>query len=159
MDLELEGRAVLITGASQGLGRAIAEAFARERCSLHLVARGEEGLAAVRAELVKAYGVKIETKALDMAAPGASEAVAAAFPEIDILVNNAGAIGTATCRPWTRRPGGRPGTSRCSATSTCRAPTTPPCSGAGRRHRERHRARGRPARLTVTSPARPATPG
>jgi len=92
MDLGLEGRAVLITGASQGLGRAIAEAFARERCRLHLVARGEEGLASVKAELAKAHGVKIETKALDMAAPGASEAVAAAFPEIDILVNNAGGI-------------------------------------------------------------------
>lgn len=91
MDLGLKGRRVLITGASRGIGRAIAASFAAEGCRLLLVARSADGLAAVQAELAARYGVEIETLALDLAQGGAVERLHQRFPQIDILVNNAGA--------------------------------------------------------------------
>jgi len=39
MDLELNGKTAIVTGASKGIGRAVAEALAEEGCSLHLVSR------------------------------------------------------------------------------------------------------------------------
>ncbi len=44
MDLQLAGRSVLITGASQGIGAGLAEVFAEEGCDLHLVARSKKKL-------------------------------------------------------------------------------------------------------------------
>jgi 3-oxoacyl-[acyl-carrier protein] reductase len=44
MDLQLAGKVALITGASVGLGRAIAQALAEESCRLAIVARGEDRL-------------------------------------------------------------------------------------------------------------------
>ena len=46
MKLELEGKTVLITGASKGIGLAAAHAFAAEGCHLHLAARDGVALAA-----------------------------------------------------------------------------------------------------------------
>ena len=67
MDWNLTGRTVLITGASKGIGRGIAECFASEGCHLRLVARSGDLLEQVAAELRKKYDVGVETAALDLA--------------------------------------------------------------------------------------------
>ncbi|MHA1113844.1 MAG: short-chain dehydrogenase/reductase, partial [Alphaproteobacteria bacterium] len=92
MDLNLKGRAVLVTGASKGIGRAVAEGFAAEGCDLHLSARSTDLLAEARDTLTKDYGVAVTVHALDLAERGAAARLAADCADIDILVNNAGAI-------------------------------------------------------------------
>jgi 3-oxoacyl-[acyl-carrier protein] reductase len=96
MDLGLGGRAVLVTGASRGIGRAIAEALAAEGARVCLSARGEADLEEVAAAL-RAKGHAIATVAADVATPeGAARAVdaaAAAFGGLDALVNNVGGSG------------------------------------------------------------------
>ena len=58
MDLGLSGKRVLITGASKGIGRAIAEGLAEEGCSLHLASRTEADLVQARDEINEKYGVQ-----------------------------------------------------------------------------------------------------
>lgn len=92
MDMELEGRRVLITGASQGIGEALANSFALEGCHLALVARSADKLQALADGLSAAHGVQANVLALDMTRPGAIEDIVAFAGDADILVNNAGAI-------------------------------------------------------------------
>jgi 3-oxoacyl-[acyl-carrier protein] reductase len=93
MDLQLDGKVALITGASRGIGRAIALALAAERCDVALVARGEEQLREAAAE-VSARGARGEpiigdiTKGQDV--ERSVEQTVATFGRLDILVNNAG---------------------------------------------------------------------
>jgi NAD(P)-dependent dehydrogenase (short-subunit alcohol dehydrogenase family) len=92
----LTGLTALVTGASQGLGRAIALAYAREGADLVLVARRPEPLEAVRAE-VEALGARALALAGDVGDPADVERVVAAaldaFERIDVLVNNASELG------------------------------------------------------------------
>ena len=90
MDLRLEGNRVLVTGGSKGIGSACAKVFLQEGCSVVLVARDGEKLAATAAEL-KSLG-KVETCSADLSKGEERERVATAYPDITILVNNAGAI-------------------------------------------------------------------
>jgi len=87
---------VLVTGASAGIGRELARAFASRGCDLILTARNEAALTALARELVEAHAVRAKTMPADLSLPGAAEAIAAALAEADIevsiLVNNAGAI-------------------------------------------------------------------
>jgi 3-oxoacyl-[acyl-carrier protein] reductase len=92
MDLDLAGRTALVTGASKGIGAAIAKALAAEGCGVVLVARTQAALDALADTLRRQHNVPISTHASDLAARGAPEAVAERFPDIDILVNNAGSI-------------------------------------------------------------------
>jgi 3-oxoacyl-[acyl-carrier protein] reductase len=89
----LEGRLALVTGASQGIGRAIALQLAAEGAAVALAARNEEKLRTV-ADEIQAAGGTAETFALDIASEdsikAAAKAVLAKFSKIDILVNNAG---------------------------------------------------------------------
>ena len=90
----LAGTTALVTGASQGLGRAIALAYAREGADLVLVARRPEPLERVRAE---ALGARAVVVAADVGQPEDVERVAAAaltaFERVDMLVNNASELG------------------------------------------------------------------
>lgn len=92
MKLGLEGRKVLVTGASQGIGVGLARAFAGEGCELFLVARSGDRLAALAGELRAAHGVRVATLPLDLTAPGATDAVMHFAGDADVLVNNAGSI-------------------------------------------------------------------
>jgi len=88
MDMQIDGRHVLVTGASRGIGRAIARAFAAEGARVTLVARSAGALEALRVELGEGTGVH----AADLADEAEREALFNAVPDADILVNNAGAI-------------------------------------------------------------------
>lgn len=85
---------VLITGASGGLGLALAHRFAKEGYDLILTARSADKLTAAKAELEAAYGVGVTSIPHDLGAPRAAETLMATIREqgltVDILVNNAG---------------------------------------------------------------------
>jgi NAD(P)-dependent dehydrogenase (short-subunit alcohol dehydrogenase family) len=90
---DLSGRVALVTGASKGLGRAMALGLAQAGASLALCARDAEGLAASRAE-AEQHGVRAETFGMDVTSrQSVRDAVAAAlarFGRIDVLLNDAG---------------------------------------------------------------------
>jgi short-subunit dehydrogenase len=85
---------VLITGASGGIGEELARLFAAHRYDLVLVARTEEKLQSLSAELGRAHGVQARVLAADLADPAAPPRVFETLRElgvtIDVLVNNAG---------------------------------------------------------------------
>lgn len=89
----LEGRTAVITGASRGLGRAIALGFAEAGASLVMAARDAAKLEET-AEEVRALGGRVRTLAFDLADLGSVEAAAgrllAEEVPVDILVNNGG---------------------------------------------------------------------
>ena len=66
MDLELNGKTAIVTGASKGIGKAIAETLAEEGCTLHLVSRTEADLNAVRDDLNERFGAQATVHALDL---------------------------------------------------------------------------------------------
>lgn len=88
----MRGKAVLITGASKGIGLACAEAFAAEGCTLHLAARSADLMAAAKRQLEAAHGVAVHTYARDLSDDAAMRALAAEVGDVDVLVNNAGDI-------------------------------------------------------------------
>jgi NAD(P)-dependent dehydrogenase (short-subunit alcohol dehydrogenase family) len=92
MDMNLNGRTALITGASKGIGLSIAEKLAAEGCNLHLVARSKADLEDARAKLRLIAPIEIDIHAMSLAERGAASRLAAQCPDIDILVNNAGSI-------------------------------------------------------------------
>ena len=94
MDLGLRDKVAVVTGASRGIGRAIALGLADEGCHVVLRARGEERLREAARE-VEAKGVQALVVVADIAKAADVErlvqAAADAFGHIDILVNNASA--------------------------------------------------------------------
>lgn len=93
MDLQLQGKAAVITGASRGIGKAIALKLAEERCSVAICARGEEDLQAAMEDLER-YDVEVVARPVDVTEEGAAEqfidAAAAHFGRLDILIGNVG---------------------------------------------------------------------
>ncbi len=91
MDLGLQGRKALITGASRGIGLGTALSLAAEGCDVHLVARHGTDLDSARARITTLYPVQVHCHQVDIALPGAAMEIATACAGVDILVNNAGA--------------------------------------------------------------------
>ena len=94
MDLQLAGKTALVTGASMGIGRAIARGLAAEGVKVAIVARRVELLETLSAEIIAAGGTPPAIIAQDIMAEDAAaklaEAATGALGPIDILVNNAG---------------------------------------------------------------------
>ncbi|WP_242153579.1 SDR family oxidoreductase [Sphingomonas sp. BAUL-RG-20F-R05-02] len=93
MHIDLTGKRVIVTGASRGIGRGIAAAFAAEGCRLAIGARNEEAIRATAAEIgagaadtiVRRLDVADDQSAKDFVAE-----VAERWDGVDVLVNNAG---------------------------------------------------------------------
>ena len=95
MDLGLKNKNALVTGASQGIGYAIAEALAREGCNVAICAR-DSGRLAEAGKKLESHGTRIVTVEADLASESGCrkfvDAVAAEFETIDIVVNNVGGM-------------------------------------------------------------------
>ena len=93
MDLGLNEKVAIVTGASRGIGKGIAAALSREGCRLVICARGEDALQEAAEEL-KARGGQVVALAGDVTSPeGAADAVERAMTEfgrLDALVSNVG---------------------------------------------------------------------
>ncbi|MDE2487361.1 MAG: SDR family NAD(P)-dependent oxidoreductase, partial [Alphaproteobacteria bacterium] len=95
MDLQLRGKTAVVTGATRGIGRAIAELFAEEGANIAVCARNaaqvQEAVAALESKGVKAFG-----KAVDIAdgpaLKGFVEESAGVLGGLDVLVSNASAL-------------------------------------------------------------------
>jgi len=92
MKLDLDGKTALITGASKGIGLALASVLAQEGCHLHLAARNGAAMNAAKDELEAQYKVRVTVHALDLSRTEAMEKLAQDVGDIDVLVNNAGDV-------------------------------------------------------------------
>jgi 3-oxoacyl-[acyl-carrier protein] reductase len=94
MELGLQGKVALVTGASRGIGQGIAMSLAAEGCDLLITGRDETALKAVAADIA-AKGREAAISVADLRKEGTEkplvEAVRKEFGRLDILVNNAGA--------------------------------------------------------------------
>jgi 3-oxoacyl-[acyl-carrier protein] reductase len=95
MDLQLKGRTAVVTGASTGIGRAIATTLAAEGVKMAVVARRKELLESLAAEIVQAGGTRPAIIVADMMDPKSPDRIRdealAALGSVEILVNCAGA--------------------------------------------------------------------
>lgn len=95
----LEEKVALITGASQGLGKALALAFAEEGASLVINSRSEESIRPVAQE-AESLGAKVLAIAADVSSGADVDKLVGAavdrFGRIDVLINNAGVLGPRT---------------------------------------------------------------
>jgi 3-oxoacyl-[acyl-carrier protein] reductase len=95
MDLRLKGKAALVTGASEGIGTAIARKLADEGVRVAICARTESKLKEAAAEIARATGVEVVPIPADLrtlaGCQGFVEQAANRLGSVDILVNNAGA--------------------------------------------------------------------
>ena len=93
MDLGLEGKVALVTGASRGLGRACAHSLAAEGCKLAICARNQEGLKTTAGE-IEQLGAEVMAVPLDVTESESAgifvEETLGRFGRIDVLVNNVG---------------------------------------------------------------------
>ena len=100
--VKLQGNCALITGASKGIGRAIALAFAAEGADLAVTGRNEDELRSLAAA-AEAQGVRCVVIAADLAERGAAlhvfDEATAGLGSIQILVNNAGVGSSANPKP------------------------------------------------------------
>ncbi|MFQ5859141.1 MAG: SDR family NAD(P)-dependent oxidoreductase [Anaerolineae bacterium] len=94
MDLGLTGKVALVTGGSQGIGRAVAQALAREGARVVICARNLERLEAAASQMAEESGSEVVPVQADTSQPQDVERLVQAaidrFGRIDILVNNAG---------------------------------------------------------------------
>ena len=161
---DLRDRWALVTGASSGLGADYARDFAARGCKLVLVARREERLAQLAAELASAHRTETRVVALDLTREEAPDELhdllRAEGVDVHVLVNNAGAgvFGPFLDTDWTRQR-----QMLAARRRRARAPHAPLREGHGRARRRLHppgRPRSGPSRRrrpTRPTPRRRAT--
>ncbi|MDN4620200.1 3-ketoacyl-ACP reductase [Paenibacillus sp. PsM32] len=92
--MDIHHKTAIITGAGKGIGKAIAEALAKEGVQLGLLARTASDLEKVKAELTSTYDIQVFTATADIGnseeARQAVASLAASLGRVDILINNAG---------------------------------------------------------------------
>ncbi len=106
MDLGLQGKRALVTGASKGIGLAVAHSLAAEGCHLDIAGRGLAALEQARDALRQAApAIDVRIHAADLSRVEDQQRLAQACPDVDILVNNAGSnpagdLGDITDQIW-----------------------------------------------------------
>ncbi len=92
MELGLKGKIAVVTGASKGIGRAIAGGLAAEGCDVHIVSRTQGAIERAAQEIQARHGRKVTAHPLDLSKSDSIQPLLDAARNADILVNNAGAI-------------------------------------------------------------------
>jgi len=94
MDLGIKEKVALITAASKGIGKAVAESLAAEGCMIAICSRNKEDLTASSADIKKKFGIEPFWVVCDLNKPkdieNTFESVVRQFGRIDILINNCG---------------------------------------------------------------------
>lgn len=94
MDLKLRGKNVLVAASSKGIGRAVAEEFAKEGANVALCSRNEEQLHKTAEEIKEHYGVKVYSHQADLTVKSDIEAfvqgTVSALGGLDVLITNSG---------------------------------------------------------------------
>ena len=95
MELNLNGKVVVVTGGSSGIGEETAMEFAREGCQVTIASRSEKKLAEAAGRF-EAEGFQVHTQVVDVSKPedisALGEKVFQQFGRIDVWINNAGGI-------------------------------------------------------------------
>src|SRR5437763_5939023 len=104
MDRDFAGKSVIVTGATSGIGRAVARRFAESSADVIAIGRNEVALREVKSEIISAGGQSLTieadvTSADDMR--GAVEKALDTFGRVDVLVNAAGHISSGTIESTT----------------------------------------------------------
>jgi 3-oxoacyl-[acyl-carrier protein] reductase len=102
MDLGIAGRKALVCAASKGLGRGCAEALARARVEVTILARTEDAVRHAAEEIGALAGREVHWLACDITTPAGRAAALAACPQPDILINNAGGPPPGDFHDWDR---------------------------------------------------------
>ncbi len=109
MDLNLKNRSALVTGASRGLGYAVALGLAREGCRVAINSRDDQKLAHAARDIAEQSGGQVIALAGDVSDPDVPERIISEtnsiFKGLDILVCNAGGPPAGCSKPLTKLPG------------------------------------------------------
>ena len=100
MDLGIAGKKAIVCGASKGLGRACAEALAREGVKVTIAARHLAQLAETAEDIRRATGTRVTSVVADVATAEGRTALLSACPNPDILVTNSGGPPAGDFRDW-----------------------------------------------------------